>query len=86
VSLLIAALDERSIVMALVAVLLLDVAVQAVNVLNQTRLLSVDVGARSRLNTAFVTCNFIGGAVGSTLATVLWRLGGWRALTLGRPC
>ncbi len=63
--------------------MLFDVAVQTLNVLNQTRLFAVDPSARSRLNTAFVTNNFIGGAVGSTLAGVLWQRGGWPALTLG---
>jgi predicted MFS family arabinose efflux permease len=79
VSLGVAALGSTSIVVVLVAVLLLDVAVQAANVLNQTRLFAVDPEARSRLNTAFVTSNFIGGAVGSAVAGVLWHLGGWVA-------
>ncbi|WP_407542434.1 hypothetical protein Q0M94_22815 (plasmid) [Deinococcus radiomollis] len=30
-----------------------------------------------------MTNNFIGGALGSTLAGVLWQRGGWSALTLG---
>ena len=70
-------------IVVLVAVVLIDVAIQAVNVLNQTRLFAVDPNARSRLNTAFVTSNFIGGAIGSTLAAVLRQRGGWLAVTLG---
>ena len=83
VSLGIAGLGRTSIVLVLVAVVLLDMAVQAVNVLNQTRLFAIDAGARSRLNTAFVTSNFVGGAVGSTLAAVLWHQDGWPAVTVG---
>jgi predicted MFS family arabinose efflux permease len=83
VSLVVAGLGGRSIVVVLVAVVLLDVGVQAANVLNQTRLFAIDPAARSRLNTAFVTGNFIGGAVGSALASVLWGLGGWTAVTIG---
>jgi predicted MFS family arabinose efflux permease len=79
VSLGVAALGSTSVVVVLVAVLLLDIAIQAANVLNQTRLFAVDPDARSRLNTAFVTSNFIGGALGSALAGVLWHLGGWGA-------
>jgi predicted MFS family arabinose efflux permease len=79
----IAALGASSILLVLVAVVLIDAAIQAVNVLNQTRLFAVDPSARSRLNTAFVTGNFIGGAVGSALAGVLWLRGGWPAVTLG---
>jgi predicted MFS family arabinose efflux permease len=83
VSLVVAGLGARSIVVVLVAVVLLDIGVQAANVLNQTRLFAIDPAARSRLNTAFVTGNFIGGAVGSALASVLWGLGGWTAVTIG---
>ena len=35
------------------------------------------------MNTAFVTANFIGGALGSALAGVLWHAGGWDAVLLG---
>jgi predicted MFS family arabinose efflux permease len=52
-----------------------------VNILNQTRVFAVSGEARSRLNTAFVTNNFIGGALGSAAATVLWSAGGWTAVT-----
>lgn len=83
VSLVVAGLGARSIVVVLVAVVLLDVGVQATNVLNQTRLFAIDPAARSRLNTAFVTANFIGGAIGSALASVLWNAGGWSAVTVG---
>jgi predicted MFS family arabinose efflux permease len=65
----------------LVAILLLDAAIQGLAILNQTRVLSVSHEARSRLNTAFVTSNFLGGAVGSAAATVLWHTGGWTAVT-----
>ncbi|PZF57453.1 MFS transporter [Curtobacterium sp. MCSS17_008] len=82
-SLVVAGLGARSIVVVLVAVLLLDVGVQAANVLNQTRLFAIDPAARSRLNTAFVTGNFVGGAVGSAVAAVLWDAGGWTAVTIG---
>jgi hypothetical protein len=50
-------------------------------ILNQTRMFAVSHEARSRLNTAYVTGNFLGGAVGSAAAAVLWSLGGWAAVT-----
>ncbi|MEG3129148.1 MFS transporter [Pantoea cypripedii] len=83
VSLIIAEIGGSSILAILAAVLLLDIAIQATNVLNQTRLFAVDVTARSRLNTAFVVSNFIGGAIGSSLAGTLWQLGGWSGITAG---
>jgi predicted MFS family arabinose efflux permease len=78
----VASLAGRSTVLIVVAILLLDVAIQGINILNQTRMFAVSGEARSRLNTAFVTSNFLCGAVGSLLATVLWSAGGWRAVTL----
>ena len=78
-----AGLGQTSIVVLLVAIVAFDIAAQASLVLNQTRLLSIDPAARSRMNTAFVTGNFIGGALGSALAGVLWQTGGWTAVLLG---
>jgi len=82
-SLAVAGLGATSIFLVLTAVLLLNVAIPVVNVLNQTRLFSVNPNARSRLNTAFIVGNFIGGAIGSTLTGPLWEHGGWVLLTLG---
>jgi predicted MFS family arabinose efflux permease len=82
-SLFAASLGSASIVILLVATVLLQVAIQSVTVLSQIRMFAVDVNARSRLNTAFVTSTFIGGAIGSALAGVLWQSGGWLALTVG---
>jgi predicted MFS family arabinose efflux permease len=75
-----AALGATSIIVLIIAILLFDVAAQATFVLSQTRLYSLDATARSRLNTAFVTSNFMGGAIGSALASVLWSWGGWIAV------
>ncbi|MFI5960410.1 MFS transporter [Cryptosporangium sp. NPDC051539] len=75
-----AGVGRESVVVVLIAVVLLDVAIQAGNILNQARILAVSGEERSRLNTAFVTGNFIGGAVGSAAAAVLWNAGGWTAV------
>jgi MFS family permease len=78
----IAALGGHSVVLLLIAIVVLDVAIQGVNILNQTRMFEVSHDARSRLNTAYVTNNFVGGAIGSAAATVLWSVGGWTAVTI----
>ncbi|WP_200948441.1 MFS transporter [Kitasatospora sp. Root107] len=75
-SFVVAALVGRSVAGIIVAIILLDIAVQGVNILNQTRLFAIAPQARSRLNTAFITCNFIGGAIGSAAASILWSAGG----------
>ncbi|WP_405310070.1 MFS transporter [Methanobrevibacter sp.] len=66
-----------SIVAIVIVAAVLSVAVQGVSVLTQTRLFNLSKGERSRLNTVFVVNNFIFGAVGSALASLLWSLGGW---------
>lgn len=63
-----------------VAIVLLDLAVQANLVLGQTRLMSLPGDARSRLNTAMVVSSFGGGAAGSLGAGPLWASGGWPAI------
>jgi predicted MFS family arabinose efflux permease len=77
-----AAFAGHSVLLVVVVIVVLDVAVQGVNLLNQSRMFAVSDEARSRLNTAFVTCNFLGGAIGSAAASVLWSTGGWTAVTV----
>jgi predicted MFS family arabinose efflux permease len=72
----------RSVVLVLVVVVVLDIALQALAILNQLRVFAVSHEARSRLNTAYVTSNFIGGAIGSAAAALLWSAGGWTAVTI----
>ncbi|SDP63355.1 Predicted arabinose efflux permease, MFS family [Arthrobacter sp. ok909] len=82
VSLLGAWLAQSSVVALVVVVIALDLAAQATLVLGQTRLLSLPGQNRSRLNTAFIVSNFLGGAIGSALAGPLWTAGGWTTITL----
>jgi predicted MFS family arabinose efflux permease len=77
----VAAFAGHSVAGVIIAIVLLDIAIQGVNILNQTRLFALSDQARSRLNTAFVTGNFIGGALGSAAAALLWSAGGWTAIT-----
>ena len=83
VAFVVAGLGAASLGVLIVAVLLLDVAIQGHNITVQTRMFQVDPSARSRLNTAFVTNNFVCGAIGSGLASFLWSHGGWTSVTIG---
>lgn len=76
----IAGFGSSSIVAIFIAIALLSVGTQSVLVLLQTMMVSINPAARSRLNTAYVVSNFIGGAIGSTLAAVLWHVGQWPAI------
>jgi predicted MFS family arabinose efflux permease len=72
----------HSVTVLIAAIVLLDIAIQSLNILNSTRLFAVAGDARSRVNTATVTANFVAGAIGSAAAGVLWSAGGWTAVTL----
>jgi predicted MFS family arabinose efflux permease len=71
-----------SIVVLFISIALFSIGLQSVQVLVQTRMLSIDRSARSRLNTVIIVGNFIGGAIGSALAGIFWPLGGWPVLTI----
>jgi predicted MFS family arabinose efflux permease len=75
-------LGQHLLVLVVVGVVLLDVAVQGQNILNQSRIFALSASARSRVNTAFITGNFVGGALGSLAASVLWSLAGWPGVVL----
>jgi hypothetical protein len=72
----------RSVVLVIVVIVMIDVALQTQALFNRARLFAVSHEARSRLNTALGTGNFIGGAIGSAAATALWTAGGWIAVTI----
>jgi predicted MFS family arabinose efflux permease len=57
-----------------VGLLLLDLAVQCSQVANQARIFALRSDARNRLNTAYMTCSFLGGSAGSWLGI---RAYGW---------
>ena len=73
---------DRSVLLVIIVVVVLDIALQVIGILNQLRVFAVSHEARSRLNTAYVTTNFIGGAIGSAAATALWTAGGWAAVSV----
>jgi predicted MFS family arabinose efflux permease len=58
-------------------VILLDLAVQAAQVTNMTRIYRVSTTAHSRVNSAFMVAYFVGGAAGSILGAVAWSVAGW---------
>lgn len=63
---------------ALVAgLLLLDIAVRCSQVANQARIFALRPQARSRLNTAYMTCSFLGGSAGCWLGIRAYAQLGW---------
>lgn len=74
---------QSSILAIIIIAAVFSIAVQGVSVLAQARLFALSNEERSRLNTVFVVSNFIFGAVGSALASLLWSLGAWTYVMLG---
>jgi predicted MFS family arabinose efflux permease len=60
-----------------VGMLFLDTAVQCGQVANQARIFALAPRFRSRLNTAYMTCSFLGGSVGSWLGVQVYIRIGW---------
>jgi len=71
------AAGANSLLWLLVGVIVLDLAHQAVLNSSQNILYALRPEARNRINSAFLTAFFAGGAVGSALASVVWVYGGW---------
>ncbi|MEH2203769.1 MAG: MFS transporter [Nostoc sp.] len=80
-SLVIAKIASNSALAIAVAVLLLDVGVQAIQVTNVARIYTLDAQSNSRINTVYMTTYFIGGAVGTSIGLLCWYLGGWNLVT-----
>ncbi len=63
-------------------VLLLDVAVQGVHIGNQSVIYQLDPKARNRITSAYITCYFIGGAIGSSLGAAAYAKAGWNGVVV----
>ncbi|MFI6951494.1 MFS transporter [Streptomyces sp. NPDC050422] len=66
-----------SLVWLLIGVIALDLAHQAVLNSTQNVIYALRPEARNRINSAFMTAFFVGGAAGSALTSVVWVRGGW---------
>ena len=71
----------HGLVWLIAGVLVLDAGVQGAQIANQTRIYALDAAARSRINAVYMTLYFIGGSVGSFVASHAWTAGGWTAVT-----
>jgi predicted MFS family arabinose efflux permease len=77
VSFVIFGLSGSSIAGLVVGVIVLDIGVQAAQISNQSRIYALKPDARSRVNTVYMVCYFIGGALGSAIGAVAWHAFGW---------
>ncbi len=73
----ITAVGTHSLVALIIGILLIDLAVQGVHITNQSVIYRRMPEARNRLTSGYMTCYFIGGAVGSLLSASAFHLAGW---------
>lgn len=64
----------------LAGVVVLDAAVQGVHISSQNLVYALRPEARNRLNSAYMTSYFVGGAVGSALTSAVWNAAAWHGV------
>lgn len=80
------ALGGDSLIWLLLGTVLFDLAIQTQRILNQSQAFALAPNSRSRVNTAYIAGNFMGAACGSLLATALWAIDRWPAVTGAGAC
>jgi predicted MFS family arabinose efflux permease len=65
----------------LIGVVLLDIGQQGSHILNQSVIYTLNPAARSRITTAYMTCFFFGGVVGSASSGYVFEIGGWSGVS-----
>ncbi|MCJ8210354.1 MFS transporter [Mucilaginibacter sp. RS28] len=63
-----------------IGVILMDMGVQATHISNQTIIFSLNPAARNRINTVYMVSYFVGGSLGTLVATQLWGSYGWNGV------
>ncbi|MBK0380462.1 MFS transporter [Mucilaginibacter sp. SD-g] len=61
----------------IIGVIIMDMGVQSTHIANQAIIFSLDAQARNRINTIYMVSYFIGGALGTLLATKIWDSYHW---------
>lgn len=69
--------ESRSLAALIVGVVVLDAGIQAAQVANQSRVLSIAPQTRNRVNTIYMIGYFSGGALGSLSASLAWAHWHW---------
>ena len=71
------ALGHSSIPLLIAGIIVFDFGCQSLHITNQSEIYRLRPDARSRLTSAYMTCYFAGGVVGSALASVVYAAYGW---------
>jgi predicted MFS family arabinose efflux permease len=77
------ALAPHSLAALMAGIVLFDLGIQGQHICNQSAIYAAQPGARSRVTTAYMTSNFLWGALGSAGAAAAYSAGGWGAVSAG---
>ncbi|MFC0516752.1 MFS transporter [Mucilaginibacter angelicae] len=72
--------SSHSIVGLIIGVILLDMGVQATHISNQSIIFALIPEARNRINTVYMVSYFIGGALGTFFASLVWKNYEWNGV------
>ena len=72
--------SAHSIAGLIVGVIIMDMGVQATHISNQSIIFALIPEARNRLNTVYMVTYFLGGAMGSLFATLIWKYYQWNGV------
>ena len=75
-------LGRTSLAAIIIGIVVLDIGTQGMQITNQAVIYSLRPDARSRINSAYMVCYFIGGAIGSFAAGALYGSFGWAGVCL----
>jgi|EP01037_Dinobryon_pediforme_P009039 predicted MFS family arabinose efflux permease len=82
VSFIIFIFSGHSIAGLIIGVIVLDMGVQATHISNQSIIFALQPEARNRINTIYMVSYFIGGAIGTAVATQLWKSYQWNGVCI----
>ena len=74
--------SAHSIVGIVIGVLLVDLGQQSLHITNQNIIFSKNPDARNRVNTVYMVCFFLGGALGTVLGAVAWQQFRWTGVSV----
>jgi len=79
-------LGHTSLAALIGGIIVLDIGTQGMQITNQAIIYALRPDARSRINSAYMVCYFVGGATGSVLAGIAYASHGWSGTCLLGAC
>ncbi len=73
-------IGENSYLWIILGIIIIDIAMQCIQLSNQSSVFELAPRASNRINTIFMTTYFIGGSLGTFLAGMFWHLYGWHGV------